>query len=96
MNSNKTQLFRFLSDSLYQTLDLKGKQLVVTQEEPVFSKPLLQENASLSPCSHEEGDSRMLLHANHAACRGHQKILMRSVDTDVVALAVYVAQVLGP
>ena len=66
VNSNKTQLFRFLSDSLYQTLDLKGKQLVITQEEPVFSKPLLQENASLSPCSHEEADSRMLLHANHA------------------------------
>ena len=38
----------------------------------------------------------MLLHANHAARHGHQKILIRSVDTDVVALALYVAQVLGP
>ena len=64
-----------------------------TQEESVFSKPLFQENASLSPCSHEEAYSRMLL---TAARHGHQKIMIRSVDTDVVALAVYVAQVLGP
>ena len=38
----------------------------------------------------------MLLHANHAAHNGHQKIMIRTVDTDVVALSVYVAQSLGP
>ena len=37
----------------------------------------------------------MLLHANHAALRGH-KILIRTVDTDVVVLAVSVAETLGP
>ena len=34
----------------------------------------------------------MLLHASHAAQHGHHKILIRTVDTDVVVLAVYVAQ----
>ena len=34
----------------------------------------------------------MLLHASHASQHGHQKILIRTVDTDVVVLAVYIAQ----
>ena len=37
----------------------------------------------------------MLLHASHAAHCGHYKILIRTVDTDVVVLAVSVAQGLG-
>ena len=37
----------------------------------------------------------MLLHASHAAHCGHHKILIRTVDTDVVVLAVSVAQGLG-
>ena len=34
----------------------------------------------------------MLLHADHAAHHGHHKILIQTVDTDVVVLAVSVAQ----
>ena len=37
----------------------------------------------------------MLLHASHAAHCGHHKVLIRTVDTDVVVLAVSVAQGLG-
>ena len=46
----------------------------------------------ISPCSHEEADTRMLLHAAHAAICGHGKILIKTVDTDVVVLAVSQAQ----
>ena len=52
---------------------------------------MLQNLASLSPCTHKEAHSRMLLHANHTAHSGHQKVIIRTVDTDV-ALSVYVAQ----
>lgn len=38
----------------------------------------------------------MLLHASHAANHGHHKILLKTVDTDVVVLAVSVAQGLQP
>ena len=61
-----------------------------------MSRPLLHDPNSLSPCNHEETDSRMMLHANHAALHGHLKILIRRVDTDVVILAVSVAETLGP
>ena len=50
---------------------------------------LLQDVHTLSPCSPEEADSRMLLHVTHAAQHGHHHILIRTVDTDVVDLAVF-------
>jgi len=38
----------------------------------------------------------LLLHASHVAHHGHKKILIRTVDMNVMALSVYVAQSLGP
>ena len=49
---------------------------------------LLQNVHTLSPCSPEEADSRMVLHVTHAAQHGHQ-IPIRTVDTDVMVLAVF-------
>lgn len=72
--------------------DQEDKQLVITDGEAVLSKPLLPDQTSLAPCNHEEADSRMLLHASHAAQHGHHAILIRTVDTDVVVLAVSLAQ----
>ncbi len=77
-----------------EAFNQEGKQLVITDGESILSKPLLLDPDSLSPCNHEEADSRTLLHANHAALRGHLKILIRTVDTDVVVLAVSVAETL--
>ena len=53
------------------------------------------DSSSLAPCLHEEVDTRMFVHAADAASRGHKKIIIRSVDTDIVVLAVYVVQQLG-
>lgn len=38
-------------------------------------------------CSHEEADTRMLLHAKHAAENGEATVIIRSPDTDVIMLA---------
>ena len=62
----------------------------------MLSKPLLPDLTSLAPCNHEDADSRMLLHAYHAAQHEHHAILIRTVDTDVVVLAVSLAQELQP
>ena len=48
----------------------------------------LNDISSLAPCSHEEIDTRMLLHVQDALQQGHKKILLRTVDTDVLVLAV--------
>ena len=70
----------------------EDKQLIVTHDEEVLSKPQLQDTLKISPCSHKEADTRMFLHVYHAVRHGHRKILVQTVDTDVVVLAVSTAQ----
>ena len=58
----------------------------------VLNKPPLTDLSSISPCTHEEADIRMLWHVAHAAQNCQQKIMILTVDTDVVDLAVAAAQ----
>ena len=41
----------------------------------------------LSPCTHEDADTRLLLHAADCAQYGHKKVMLRTVDTNVVVLS---------
>ena len=49
-----------------------------------------QDTSQLAPCSHEEADTKMLLHTADAVHQGFGKVTLRTVDTDihVVVLAV--------
>ena len=40
-------------------------------------------------CSHEEADTRLLFHAKHASVESDEPIIIRSPDTDVLVLAVF-------
>ena len=42
----------------------------------------------LQSCSHEEADTRILLHVAHCARQGLRKVRIRKVDTDVVVRAI--------
>ena len=88
LDLNKTELFRFLSKAVSSMTVEAGKQLVVTLDHDVVSVPELNNVSALSPCSHEEADTRMILHAADAAARGIKRICIKTVDTDVVVLAV--------
>jgi len=46
----------------------------------------------LAPCSHEEADTRIMIHLEDAVKQGNTKVTIRTVDTDVVVLAVTSAQ----
>ena len=48
---------------------------------------------SLQPCTHEEADTRMFLHASRAHQRGLTRIIIKATDTDVVVIAVATASV---
>ena len=41
---------------------------------------------NISPCSHEETDTRVFLHVQDAASKGFSKMKLRTVDTDVVVI----------
>ena len=40
------------------------------------------------PCSHEEADIRLFMHVADAVKKGYRKLLVRTVDTDVVVVAI--------
>ena len=88
------ELFNFLLKHLAKSFNEKGKELVVTDEEGVLCVPQQDDIELLAPCTHEEADTRMMVHVAHAASHGHQKIAVRTVDTDVLVLSVRVAQTL--
>lgn len=44
----------------------------------------------ISPCNREEADTRVLLHVHDMSLQGHSKIINRTVDTDVLVVAVSV------
>ena len=46
---------------------------------------------SLAPYTHEDVETRMLLHAVNSSNKGHQRIMLRTVDTYVFDLAVSTA-----
>jgi len=58
------------------------------QDTSVMSSRECVTQSALAPCDHEEADTRLFLHALHCAQSGHRKVLIRSVDTDVVVLAI--------
>ena len=54
-----------------------------------------RDTADLAPCTHEEADTRLLLHVKDAVNQGFTKVSIRTVDTDVVVLAVTAAEQLN-
>ena len=88
VDENTTELFSFLSGVLHGSFQLADKKLVITGGDDGSRKPLLLDTSALALCSHEEVNSRTMLHAAHAA---YKKILICTVDTDVVVLAVALA-----
>ena len=67
-----------------------GVSLITTLADKVITQPECDTDMvrALMPCNHQEADSRMLLHLKHASENGHQKAMIRIVDTDVVILVI--------
>ncbi|MES9884486.1 MAG: hypothetical protein ABW185_26880, partial [Sedimenticola sp.] len=88
VDGNKTGLFTFLAKSIQNFEIPAGKQMITT-----FHDKLLQncpsantdaEYSDLQHCSHEEADTRMILHAAHAFRNGVGDVMIHATDTDVV------------
>lgn len=88
-DENKTELFRFLAEKL-SDMNIVTK-IVATVEENVVSNQQI-DVSQISPCNHEEADTRMFLHVKDAAMEGSQEIMIVSTDTDVVVIGVALYQ----
>ncbi len=93
VDSNKTGLFNFLACKLKSFSVPNCKLLITTYEDRVLSNPQ-SDVSQLKPCTQDEADGRMLLHAAHAYKHGLKKIIIQATDTDVVVLAIRTAAIL--
>ena len=84
-NANKDELFRYLSDCI-QSCETGRKVIISREDEAIVST---QNDTSdveyIQPCSHEEADTRILLHVAHCARQGLRKVIIR---TRCVVLAI--------
>ena len=88
VDENKTELFNFLAHEVVENLST-AKEVISTCGKHVLCSRVHQDISALAPCSHEEADTRMFLLAKDAAEKGHRRIMLRTVDTDVVVVVVH-------
>ena len=84
INETKKELFELLSDKV-ATATFPGT-VIITRGQIALSTDHTSVDR-ISPCTHEEADTRMILHAADGSSKGHNRIMIRTVDTDVVVLA---------
>ena len=84
-DDNKTELFSFLS---LKTVSLEtDSQVIVTHHKDVICTQQ-RNTTNLAPCTQEEADTRIFLHVSDAANHGYAKVMIRTVDSDVLVLAI--------
>ena len=90
VNENKQQLFLYLADQLMD-VDSDGKKIFTRGGTKILSNQH-EDNTwmMISPCTHEEADTRLMLHIYHCVQQGYKSVCLKTVDTDVVVLAIYV------
>ena len=80
-NDNKVELFNFLADKIARVA--APNVVIVTKEEDAVSNCTIS-LAGVAPCSHEEADTWIFVHARHATEAGSKVIMVKASDTDVV------------
>lgn len=96
VDENKTELFAFLSHEVVRLPVAEGKELYATDGRAVLSSSRESDLACLTPCSQEEADTRIFLHAANIVRKDYKKVSIRTVDTDVVVLAVALFSQINP
>ena len=88
VEENKSELFAYLSHHLVSSYS-GNKSLYITTEDKALCLPEADGSVDgISPCTQEETDTRLILHVQDAVKSGFKKVMIRTVDTDVVVLAV--------
>ena len=96
VDENKTELFKFLSQQAIHLPIDEGKVIYGTDGSNVHTTMANVVLTNLSPCLHEEADTRLLLHAADTVMKGHRKLCVRTVDTDVVVIAIAMFNEINP
>ena len=83
--TNKEELFSLLTEKVKDFKFPENKDVNMTSEENVFSS---SKSSDMQRCDHEEADTRIAVHVLHALNKGHNHVLIRTLDTDVVVVMI--------
>ena len=89
IDENKVELFSYLADCAAELATCK--EIITTKGQSVMCN-MSRDVSRLCPCDHEEADTRIILHSLDAYENGFHEITIRTVDTDVVVLAIAESQ----
>ena len=81
--TNKEELFSLLTEKVKDFQFPENKDVNITSGENVFSS---SKSSDMQRCDHEEADTRIAVHVLHALNKGHNQVLIRTLDTDVVVV----------
>ena len=87
VDDNKTEPFKFLAKHVTCLTVDEGKLVYATFAQDVLRSTCQVELSNLIPCSQEEADTRLILHAADEVAQNKRRISVCTVDTDVVVLA---------
>ena len=91
-DDNKAELFSFLSLKT-ASLETESQIIITHHKEVLCTQP--RNTTGLAPCTQEEADTRIFLHVADAANHGYGKVMIRTVDSDVLVLAIAAVQQLS-
>jgi len=86
-----TKIFKFLADKIAQMS--ATNMIIVTKEDGAVSNHPTS-LVKMAPCSHEEPDTRIFVHARQAVEEGCKHILIKANATDILLIAVSVLSTL--
>ena len=74
----------------YMHAKLHGRKVIISTKDATKSSSQndMSDVQYLRPCFYEEADARIPLQVPHCARQGLRKLVIRTVDTDVVVLAI--------
>ena len=92
---NKEKLITFLAEewaSQKYLEKLRGRDLFVTRQDQYYkiyvaNKQVVRKLVPVIECKQVEADTRILLHANHAAASRYDKAVIKSSDSDVEVIS---------
>jgi len=80
-STNKKELFAFLTSRVSNFQFPENKEVNITSDESVVSS---RSSTDIQRCDHEEADTRIAVHVQHALNKGYSQVFVRTVDTDVL------------
>ena len=86
-DDNKTELFKLLADGMVSSKVFQDRSTVIATKSSKIKSNVSIDASVLSPCNHQEADTRMYLHVLDCIRNGFKEIKIITVDTDVVVIA---------